>query len=385
MAKLGDICTVVSGSTPSSSVAEYWDGNHIWITPAELSDDSFIIYDSVRHITDKAIQETSLKPFPEGTVILSSRAPIGKTAIAGCKMYCNQGFKNLICSDSIYNKYLYFFLSSKTDYLNSLGRGATFKEISKHIVENIEISLPAIEEQKKRAAILEKLMGLIHIRKQQLSKLDQLVKSRFVEMFGDKTNTTFPKCKMREIASIKHGFPFSGEFFTEKDNNILLVTPGNFKIGGGFQEKKCKFFTGDYPEDYILHHGDLIVTMTDLSKNMDTLGYPAIVPFSQRTYLHNQRIGRFVDISKNINTIFLMYFMKTNEYRNKIISSATGSTVHHTSPSKILNCDVFIPPIDLQETFAAFVKQLDKTKSSVEQSLEKLETLKKSLLQEYFG
>lgn len=77
--------------------------------------------------------------------------------------------------------------------------------------------------------------------------------------------------------------------------------------------------------------------------------------------------------------------MKTNEYRNKIISSATGSTVHHTSPSKILNCDVFIPPIDLQETFAAFVKQLDKTKSSVEQSLEKLETLKKSLLQEYFG
>ena len=145
MAKLGDICTVVSGSTPSSSVAEYWDGNHIWITPAELSDDSFIIYDSVRHITDKAIQETSLKPFPEGTVILSSRAPIGKTAIAGCKMYCNQGFKNLICSDSIYNKYLYFFLSSKTDYLNSLGRGATFKEISKHIVENIEISLPAIE------------------------------------------------------------------------------------------------------------------------------------------------------------------------------------------------------------------------------------------------
>ena len=93
MVKLGDICTVVSGSTPSSSVAEYWDGNHIWITPAELSDDSFIIYDSVRHITDRAIQETSLKPFPEGTVILSSCVFIGKTAIAGCKMYCNQGFR----------------------------------------------------------------------------------------------------------------------------------------------------------------------------------------------------------------------------------------------------------------------------------------------------
>ena len=84
--------------------------------------------------------KAGLKPFPEGTVILSSRAPIGKTAIAGCEMYCNQGFKNLICSDEINNKYLYFFLSSKTVYLNSLGRGATFKELSKKIVENIELS-----------------------------------------------------------------------------------------------------------------------------------------------------------------------------------------------------------------------------------------------------
>ena len=203
MVKLGDICTVVSGSTPSSSVAEYWDGNHIWITPAELSDDSFIIYDSVRHITDRAIQETSLKPFPEGTVILSSRAPIGKTAIAGCKMYCNQGFKNLICSDSIYNKYLYFFLSAKTDYLNSLGRGATFKEISKYIVENIQIYLPTIEEQKKRAGILEKLMFLIQTRKKQLSKLNQLVKSRFVEIFGDENSFhNWVTCKVDNIAEV---------------------------------------------------------------------------------------------------------------------------------------------------------------------------------------
>lgn len=207
MVKLGDICTVVSGSTPSSSVAEYWDGNHIWITPAELSDDSFIIYDSVRHITDRAIQETSLKPFPEGTVILSSRAPIGKTAIAGCKMYCNQGFKNLICSDSIYNKYLYFFLSAKTDYLNSLGRGATFKEISKYIVENIQIYLPTIEEQKKRAGILEKLMFLIQTRKKQLSKLNQLVKSRFIEMFGDTKNNinNFKIYSIGDICSLKSG------------------------------------------------------------------------------------------------------------------------------------------------------------------------------------
>ena len=185
MVRLGDICTVVSGSTPKSAVPEYWDGDVKWITPAELDDESYIINDSVRHITKLGVMKTGLKPFPAGTVILSSRAPIGKTAIAGCEMYCNQGFKNLICSGSVDSKYLYFFLSSKTDYLNSLGRGATFKEISKTIVENIEIPLPEISEQRAIAALFEKLMKLIQLRKAELEELDRLVKSRFIELFGD--------------------------------------------------------------------------------------------------------------------------------------------------------------------------------------------------------
>ena len=114
---LGDICNVVTGSTPKTNVDEYWDGDIKWITPAELTEDTYILEDSVRKITGLAVQKTGLSPFPKGTVILSSRAPIGKVAIAGCEMYCNQGFKNLICTDEIYNKYLYWFLKSKTEFL----------------------------------------------------------------------------------------------------------------------------------------------------------------------------------------------------------------------------------------------------------------------------
>ena len=191
MARLGDVCEVVSGSTPKSNMPDYWDGDVKWITPAELSDDSYVIYDSVRHITDLGVQKTGLKPFPAGTVILSSRAPIGKTAIAGCEMYCNQGFKNLICSELIDNRYLYHYLSAKTDYLNSLGRGATFKEISKSIVENIEIPLPSLDEQRKLADQFEQINQLISLRKIQISKLDELVKSRFVELFGDPETNPF--------------------------------------------------------------------------------------------------------------------------------------------------------------------------------------------------
>ena len=107
--KLGEICEIVSGSTPKTDITEYWDGNIDWITPAELTDETYIIRESQRKITHTAVQNTGLRPFPKDTVILSSRAPIGKVAIAGKEMYCNQGFKNFICSERIpgYNTILH--------------------------------------------------------------------------------------------------------------------------------------------------------------------------------------------------------------------------------------------------------------------------------------
>ena len=107
---LPELAEFVLGSTPKSSEPEYWDGDVKWITPAELEDTSFVIYDSVRHITEAGVKAAGLKPFPAGTVIFSTRAPIGKTAIAGCDMYCNQGFKNLICGPRLNPVYLFSVL-----------------------------------------------------------------------------------------------------------------------------------------------------------------------------------------------------------------------------------------------------------------------------------
>ena len=148
---------IVGGSTPKTSVDEYWNGDLRWISPAELKDDSGIIYDSVKKITKAGVESCSLQELPVGTVILSSRAPIGKVAIAGNTFYCNQGFKNIICNNNIIPRYLYTLLLFNTDYLNSLGRGATFKEISKSIVENIRIPLPSIELQKQFAAFVAQI------------------------------------------------------------------------------------------------------------------------------------------------------------------------------------------------------------------------------------
>ena len=145
--KLPEVSTIVLGSTPSSSNAAFWDGDVKWITPAELSDDSFYLYDSERHITEEGVKSTSLKPFPAGTVILSTRAPIGKTAIAGCEMYCNQGFKNFVCDNTINPVYLFYSLRIHNPELQKMGTGSTFLELSKKAIEQISISVPPKELQ----------------------------------------------------------------------------------------------------------------------------------------------------------------------------------------------------------------------------------------------
>lgn len=183
--KLGEVCEVVTGTTPKTNIPEYWGKGHYWVTPAELNDTTVYIDKTERQITDEALSKTKLRLLPVGTVLLSSRAPIGKVAIANAEMYCNQGFKNCICSEAIYNKYLFYFLRLKKDYLNSLGRGATFKEISKSIVKSIKIPLPPQSTQLAIVSELDKINELIRLKKEQLKDFDNLAQSLFYEMFGD--------------------------------------------------------------------------------------------------------------------------------------------------------------------------------------------------------
>lgn len=164
---ISEIGQVVSGATPKTSRYEYWNGDNVWITPAELSDESFVIYDSERKLTYEGVDSCAVTLLPVGTVILSSRAPIGKVAIAGVEMYCNQGFKNIIPRNVVSSIYLYELLKMETEYLKSLGRGATFKEISKQIVENIRVKVPPIELQNQFATFVN------HVNKSKLLAISQ--------------------------------------------------------------------------------------------------------------------------------------------------------------------------------------------------------------------
>ena len=181
-----------------------------------------------------------------------------------------------------------------------------------------------------------------------------------------------------DYISIRHGFAFKGDGITNEDNGVVLVTPGNFAIGGGFKEGKCKFFKGDYPVEYVLSPGDLIVTMTDLSKDMDTLGYSALVPSSHRIYLHNQRIGLVCIKDEGVDKHYLYWFMRTQKYQRTIAGNSSGTTVHHTSPSRICEVEVNFPRIDIQQKIA-------RTLDSLEEKIRKNEEINENLAQQTQG
>ena len=212
------------------------------------------------------VQKIGLTPFPKGTVILSSRAPIGKVAIAGCEMYCNQGFKNLICSEAIDNRYLYWFLKGNTKYLNSIGRGATFKEISKQIVSGIEINVPDMEIQNDAVEVLEKVSGIIRHRKLELKALNDLSKARFVEMFGTvKYNPYgFPTATLKEvcykITDGKHG-----GCEKETDSGYYYVGAREIYDGVIHYDAAPQITYADYAKDYRrcnIEQGDLVIVST---------------------------------------------------------------------------------------------------------------------------
>jgi len=170
------------------------------------------------------------------------------------------------------------------------------------------------------------------------------------------------KAKLGSLLDVQHGFAFKGEYFRDEPPGDILLTPGNFAIGGGFKHDKFKYYDGPVPEEFVLQEGDLLVTMTDLSRNADTLGYPALVPRAsgQQRHLHNQRLGKIlIKDARELHARFLFYVLCTREYRHEIVASATGTTVKHTSPSRIKEFETSIPPFDQQRAIACILGALD--------------------------
>ena len=184
---IGEVCAVVSGATPKTGNPDYWDGDIPWVTPKDLSElGQKHLSDTSRKITEAGLRSCSAKMLPSRSVLLSSRAPIGLVAVNTLPVCTNQGFKSLVPRDEfIAPDYLYWWLKTHREALERKGRGATFKEVSKKIVEEVAIPLPPLDEQKRIARILDAADALRTRRREALVQLDTLLQSTFLDMFGD--------------------------------------------------------------------------------------------------------------------------------------------------------------------------------------------------------
>ncbi len=390
---LGEVCEVMNGGTPKTGVPEYWDGNHPWITPAEMGKRlSPYVSDTERRISDLGLRNSSARLLQPNSVILSSRAPIGHLVINTEPMATNQGCKGLIPGSHLQHKFLYYYLSSIVDLLNSLGTGATFKELSRGKLKAVTIPVPPFPDQQQIVDILDEAFEGITTAKanaeKNLQNAHALFESHLQSVFTQRGEGWVEK-RLSELCDIEHGFAFKSEFFTDSGDYVLL-TPGNFYESGGYRDRgeKQKYYSGEIPDGFILSEGDMLVAMTEQAAGL--LGSPILVPESGK-FLHNQRLG-LVAKKPGVpwTNEFFFHVFNTHAVRKAIHDSASGVKVRHSSPTKIGEVVVAFPTSLPEQkrivlTLVALTNETQRLATLYEHKVAALEGLKTSLLDQAFS
>ena len=259
---------------------------------------------------------------------------------------------------------------------------------------------PPVEEQRSIATALSDMDELLGGLDQLIAKKRDLKQATMQQLLTGKTRLPeFGKGKsykqteigvipedwdvklLEDIFNVGNGFSFKSEYFSS--NGPIVLTPGNFKLGGGlyFNDRNTKRYSGNFPESTIFKEGDLLVVMTDLTPDCNLLGKPAFV-YSEEKILHNQRIGKIQLLSKNFDKQFLYFIFLSSAYLKKIKDQATGSTVRHTSNSSIYGVSLPIPKLEEQTAIASILSDMDTEIAAIEQRRNKTRDLKQVMMQE---
>ena len=384
MARLGDICTIQSGGTPARGNKEYWDNGDIpWVKISDFS--GKYLEKTSEKITKAGLSNSSAKIFPKGTVLYTIFATLGETCILDIDAATNQAIAGLsLTDDSVALDYLYYYLLSKKEYVNEIGRGVAQNNINMKILREMEILIPSMEEQKRVTETLNKVYELISLRKEQLAKLDQLVKSRFIEMFGDPVTNPmgWPVYELsKHIHFLTSGSRGWAQYFT--DSGEYFITIKNVK--------NCRITLDDVqhivPPDNAeakrtkVQEGDLLISITA------DLGRTGVV--TQEIAEHGGYINQHLTCIRldreAVRPLYVAYYMESDAGKRQFQAKNQSAVKAGLNFNSINALRLAVPPIELQDAFIAFVEQTDKSKMAIQQSLNKLELLKKSLMQEYFG
>lgn len=374
LVSIKECARIVSGATPKSAVSDYWDGDLAWVTPKDLANlGSKYIEDTPRKITQAGLQSCSAEMLPPGSVLFSSRAPIGHVAINTIPMATNQGFKSMVPEPCLDPSYLYWWLRAHRQDLENLGNGATFKEVSKAVVERVEIPLPPLEEQKRIAAILDQADSLRRLRQRAIDRLNALGQAIFYEMFGDPVANPkqWPTKKIADVAKVITGNTPSrqvpGYFGSDvewiKSDNINTPYYYLTKAEEGLSEAGRRVAR-------IAPSGSILVTC--IAGSPECIGNSAM---TDRDVAFNQQINALVPSDGDVHFIYAQLRAGKRLVQNASSASMKGMV----SKSRFESIVLIWPPLPLQQKFSERIQALEQSGMSYRAAIVRLNALFTSL------
>lgn len=377
MARLGDIATYINGY---AFKPENWSNDGLPIL--RIQDLTGNSYETNRY---NGIYDPKYEVI-EGDVLISWSASLGVYVWKGEKALLNQHiFKVLFNKTPINKNFFVYQVQSILEKASSETHGATMKHLTKPVFDALPFYLPPMVEQNRIASILDMVSKLISLRKQQLAKLDELVKARFVEMFGDPEQNTkkWPLQKLENLCNVgsskriyQNEMSSFGVPFWRVSDLVNKMDAGYADSGLFIPEEKYNELkqTGLVPKT-----GDVLIT------SRGTLGRCYIVKKEDQFYFQDGMISWLSNFAEDITPLYLQYLFTMSGFRKQIDSLQAGSTVAYLSISMLKRLRIMIPSKKLLQLFASFAVDVDKYRLTIQQGLDKLEILKKALMQEYFG
>ena len=371
--KLNELCEINIGKTPSRSNSDYWGIGNKWLSIADLK--SKYVSEAKEEITDLAVDEAKMRVVPKNTVVMSFKLSIGKLAILQEDMYTNEAIANFRIKNKelITPEYLYYALKT-LNFDNSTDRAVMGATLNKSKLNDIKIPYCKIDIQKKIVEVLDKSQSLIDKKKEQIDLLDELVKSRFVEMFGDPVLNT-KEWEVKKVIDVCECMVPGRDKPKSFTGDIPWITIDDLKINRvTYKSKSCLGLTDDEIKE---------VKRKKIPKGsvlMSCVGNLGICSIAGEDMIINQQLHSFQ--CKEINNYFLMYYLGFR--KDYMESKASSTTVLYMNKTVCNSIPVYLPPMELQNEFAEFITKTDSIRSKMETSLSELEDNFNSLMQKAF-
>lgn len=384
--KLKDIFDLQMGKTPSRNESEYWNTeDYKWISIADLTKTGKYISKTKEYLSKRAVMDSGIKVIPANTVVMSFKLSIGKTAITAEDMYSNEAimaFRDRHVVDVLPEYIYYMFQYMKWD--EGSNKAVMGKTLNKATLSEVEIDLCPMEKQIKIVNVFDKIMAILEGRQAELSLLDEFIRARFVEMFGDPDINPkgWIECALSEKLNVVGGYAFKSNMFDE-DGGIPVLRIGNINAGY-FKPVNLVYWQEDEDlERYAMYPGDLVMSLTG-TVGKDDYGNVCILGDDYEMYYLNQRNAK-LEIKEGIDKFYLSQLLKFEQIKKKLTGISRGVRQANISNKDILNLVVPVPPMELQNQFADFVNQVDKSKVAIQKALDETQLLFDSLMQQYFG